>query len=66
MTGRNTQQHRRTHNILLISKLLNHHDTISPLTLVVDSLERSGRQLVQENLRRAKVCPCSGVSECLI
>ncbi|KAK3684659.1 hypothetical protein LTR37_020060 [Vermiconidia calcicola] len=46
-------QHRRTHNLLLISKLLNQRDASSPFTLVLDSLEQSGRPLLAEYLRRA-------------
>ena|SRR5579871_1926251 len=49
-------QHRRTHNLLLISKLLNGRDSASPFTLVVDSLEQSGRPLLREIIKRAKVC----------
>ncbi|EME47182.1 hypothetical protein DOTSEDRAFT_166018 [Dothistroma septosporum NZE10] len=48
-------QHRRTHNLLLISKLLNQRDAASPFTLVLDSLEQSGKPLVGEYLRRANV-----------
>ncbi|KAF2478829.1 Elongator complex protein 5 [Neohortaea acidophila] len=47
-------QHRRTHNILLISKLLNQRDASSPFTLILDSLEQSGRPLLAEFLSRAK------------
>lgn len=47
--------HRRTHNLLLISKLLSLRDTVSPLTLLVDSLEQPARPLIQEYIRRAKV-----------
>ncbi|KAI9718875.1 MAG: hypothetical protein M1812_003759 [Candelaria pacifica] len=48
-------QHRRTHNLLLISKLLNLREDASPFTLILDSLEQSGKPLIQEYLRRAKV-----------
>ncbi|KAK3074584.1 hypothetical protein LTR53_002862 [Teratosphaeriaceae sp. CCFEE 6253] len=41
-------QHRRTHNILLINKLLGQRNTSSPFTLVLDSLEQSGKPLVTE------------------
>lgn len=47
--------HRRTHNLLLISKLLNQRDRASPLTLLLDSLEQSARPLLREYLRRAKL-----------
>lgn len=48
--------HRRTHNLLLISKLLNLHDNASPLILVQDSLEQPAAPLLKEYIRRAKVC----------
>lgn len=47
--------HRRTHNLLLISKLLSLRDTASPLTLLLDSLEQPASPLIQEYIRRAKV-----------
>lgn len=50
-------QHRRTHNLLLISKLLNQRDATSPFTLVLDSLEQSGKALIAEYIRRANVRP---------
>ena len=50
-----TLQHRRTHNLLLISKLLNQRDAVSPFTLVLDSLEQSAKPLIGEYVRRAKV-----------
>jgi len=49
------QQHRRTHNILLISKLLNQRDAGSPFTLLLDTLEQSAKPVVAEWLRRANV-----------
>lgn len=48
-------QHRRTHNLLLISKLLNQRDAASPFTLVLDSLEQSGKPLLAEYMKRANV-----------
>lgn len=48
-------QHRRTHNLLLISKLLNQRDAASPFTLVLDSLEQSGRPILAEYIKRANV-----------
>jgi len=48
-------QHRRTHNLLLINKLLSCRDNASPFTLVIDSLEQSGKPLVADVIRRAKV-----------
>ncbi|KAK2751813.1 hypothetical protein FQN55_009256 [Onygenales sp. PD_40] len=47
--------HRRTHNLLLISKLLSLRDSASPLTLLLDSLEQSATPLIQEYIRRAKL-----------
>ncbi|OAX80527.1 hypothetical protein ACJ72_05140 [Emergomyces africanus] len=47
--------HRRTHNLLLISKLLNLRDSASPLTLLLDSLEQPATPLVREYIRRAKL-----------
>ena len=47
--------HRRTHNLLLISKLLNQRDHASPLTLVVDTLEQPAKPLLKEYLRRARL-----------
>ncbi|MCJ1363224.1 hypothetical protein MMC16_002331 [Acarospora aff. strigata] len=48
-------QHRRTHNLLLVSKLLHLRDNASPFTLVLDSLEQSGKALVREFIKRAKL-----------
>jgi elongator complex protein 5 len=50
-----TIQHRRTHNLLLISKLLSQRENVSPFTLVVDNLEQSGRPVLREYIRRATV-----------
>lgn len=50
-----TLQHRRTHNLLLISKLVNQRDAASPFTLCLDSLEQSAKALVAEYLKRANV-----------
>ncbi|KAK5137041.1 hypothetical protein LTR08_001050 [Meristemomyces frigidus] len=47
-------QHRRTHNLLLITKLLSQRDVASPFTLVLDSLEQSAQPLTAEYIRRAK------------
>ncbi|OCT50459.1 killer toxin sensitivity protein [Cladophialophora carrionii] len=48
-------QHRRTHNLLLISKLLSQQSQTSPFTLVLDSLEQPAWPLLREYLRRAKL-----------
>ena len=52
-------QHRRTHNLLLISKLLNQRDAASPFTLVKDSLEQPAKPLLREYIRRAKLSKTS-------
>lgn len=49
------QAHRRSHSLLLFQKLLNLRDSASPLTLVLDTLEQSGRPVVDEFITRAKV-----------
>ncbi|KAK4550520.1 hypothetical protein LTR36_000099 [Oleoguttula mirabilis] len=49
-----TLQHRRTHNLLLISKLLSQRDAASPFSLVCDSLEQSASPLNAEYSRRAR------------
>lgn len=48
-------QQRRTHNTLLLQKLLNLRDGASPFTLLLDSLEQSSGSVVREFVRRAKV-----------
>lgn len=48
-------QQRRTHNTLLLQKLLNLRDGASPFTLILDTLEQSGGPVVREFVRRAKV-----------
>ena len=47
--------HRRTHNLLLISKLLGQRDLTSPFTLILDSLESPARPLIREYVARAQV-----------
>ena len=47
--------HRRTHNLLLISKLLNQRDNVSPITIVLDTLEQPAKPLLREYMRRAEV-----------
>jgi hypothetical protein len=46
--------HRRTHNLLLISKLLSQRDSTSPFALVLDSLEQPAKCFLQEYVMRAK------------
>lgn len=55
MSAAKQMQHRRAHNLLLISKLLNCRENASPFTLILDSLEQSGKGLVREFIRRANV-----------
>lgn len=55
--------HRRTHNLLLISKLLSLRDTASPLTLLQDSLEQPATPLIREYIRRAKASSCNSVDQ---
>jgi len=50
-----TLQHRRTHNLLLIAKLLNQREATSPFTLITDSVEQSGKPLLREYVKRATV-----------
>ncbi|KXJ93190.1 Elongator complex protein 5 [Microdochium bolleyi] len=49
------QTHARSHALLLLQKLLNLRDNASPLTLVLDTLEQSGKPLVREFLLRGKI-----------
>ncbi|KAK5693214.1 hypothetical protein LTR17_025190 [Elasticomyces elasticus] len=49
-----TIQHRRTHNLLLINKLLSQRDAVSPFTLLLDNLEQSARPFISDYMRRAK------------
>ncbi|PUU74226.1 Elongator subunit Iki1-domain-containing protein [Tuber borchii] len=44
--------HRRTHNLLLITRLLSLRDGVSPFTLLLDSLSQSARPLLREYIRR--------------
>ena len=54
MTDR-TLTHRRTHNLLLIQKLLSLRDNASPFTLILDTVEQSGKPLVWQYVLNAKV-----------
>ncbi|MCJ1320990.1 hypothetical protein MMC15_006331, partial [Xylographa vitiligo] len=46
--------HHRTHSLLLIQRLLSPaSSSASPFTLILDSLEQSGKPLIQEYIRRA-------------
>lgn len=55
MSSSKQLHHRRAHNLLLISKLLSCRENASPFTLIIDSLEQSGKGLVREFIRRANV-----------
>lgn len=50
-----TQSHARSHALLLLQKLLNLRDSASPLTLVLDTLEQSGKPVLREFMSRAQV-----------
>lgn len=56
--------HRRTHNLLLISKLFGQRDQVSPFTLVLDTLEQPAKPLLREYVRRAIVSPHSSGRVC--
>ncbi|MCJ1433731.1 hypothetical protein MMC27_003095 [Xylographa pallens] len=47
--------HHRTHSLLLIQRLLSLPPAASPFTLILDSLEQSGKPLIQEYIWRANV-----------
>jgi hypothetical protein len=57
MAHSNPLQHRRTHNILLISKILGCRENLSPFTLILDSLEQKGNGVMREMIARAVVSP---------
>jgi elongator complex protein 5 len=57
----NNLSHRRTHNLLLISKLLSQRDHASPFTLLLDTLEQTAKPLVREYLRRAKLSKTASI-----
>lgn len=46
---------RRTHNLLLIQKLLSFRSETSPFTLVLDSVEQGAGGLIREIAKGAKV-----------
>lgn len=51
-------QHHRTHDLLLIRKLLEFRDNASPCTIILDSLEQSGKPLLREVVAGGNVSPC--------
>ncbi|KAI1438801.1 Elongator complex protein 5 [Xylaria sp. CBS 124048] len=55
MAPSTTQSHARSHALLLLQKLLNLRDSASPLTLVLDTLEQSGRPILREFMTRARI-----------
>lgn len=46
---------RREHNLLLISRIFDVRQHASPFTVILDSLEQSGRPLVRTFIQRANV-----------
>ncbi|KAI0389885.1 Elongator complex protein 5 [Xylariaceae sp. FL0594] len=50
-----TSSHARSHALLLLQKLLNLRDSASPLTLVLDTLEQSGKVVLREFAARAQL-----------
>ncbi|TDZ73147.1 Elongator complex protein 5 [Colletotrichum trifolii] len=50
-----TENHSRSHSLLLFQKLLNLRDNASPLTLVLDSLEQGAAPVLREFVSRAKI-----------
>ncbi|KAI5852234.1 Elongator complex protein 5 [Tricharina praecox] len=61
MSPAESVDHRRTHNLLLVSRLLSLRDTASPFTLLLDSLSQSSRPLVREYIERAITAKCKTV-----
>ncbi|KAI0865796.1 Elongator complex protein 5 [Xylaria cubensis] len=55
MPSSTTQSHARSHALLLLQKLLNLRDSASPLTLVLDTLEQSGKPILREFMNRAQI-----------
>ncbi|KAI1746185.1 Elongator complex protein 5 [Xylaria scruposa] len=55
MPSSTTQSHARSHALLLLQKLLNLRDSASPLTLVLDTLEQSGKPILREFMSRAQI-----------
>ncbi|KAK8160346.1 Elongator complex protein 5 [Phyllosticta citrichinensis] len=53
MASSKQARHRRAHNLLLMAKLLSCRDNMSPFTLIIDTLEKSGKGVVREFVRRA-------------
>ncbi|KAI5806615.1 Elongator complex protein 5 [Peziza echinospora] len=61
MSGKQPLSHRRTHHLLLLSRLLNSRDNASPFTLLLDTISQSSKPLVREFVRRAKLAKCTVV-----
>lgn len=55
------KDHRRTHNLLLISRLLSLRDPASPFTLILDSLSQSAKPLIDEYISRSSSAGCAVV-----
>ena len=47
--------HRKTHNLLLITRLFSLRENTSPFTLILDSLEQSAKLVQKEFVQRARV-----------
>ncbi|KAI1420143.1 Elongator complex protein 5 [Xylaria sp. FL1777] len=54
-TTTTTQSHARSHALLLLQKLLNLRDSASPLTLILDTVEQSGKPILREFMSRAQI-----------
>jgi elongator complex protein 5 len=50
-----SRSHARSHSLLLLQKLLNLRDGLSPLTLLLDTLEQGAGPIAEEFIARAKV-----------
>ena len=48
--------HRHRHDVSLISRLFDLRQHASPFTIILDSLEQSGRRLVDKFIETANVC----------
>lgn len=62
MSDPRTLRTRRTHNLLLIQKILTLRAEISPFTLVLDSVEQGAGGLVREFVKNAQVGEMSWTS----
>ncbi|KAF8544441.1 Elongator complex protein 5, partial [Trichophaea hybrida] len=58
MPSKESLDHRRTHNLLLISRLLSLRDAASPFTLILDTLSQSSKPLIREYISRSTAAKC--------